>query len=169
MIAEELKLIVTIAMLDTFSTWNSDKNKNKATKRMFNRNKYENNIKFLSKLTRNPYLRFPRVCPPVGRSMPWLILRELKTSVDELRTGSEKYKYTFKFLWLLVACNVLVSLLSSSSFSGTWVLRLTNTLLLSAETNHQSKELSWGKTYCNKQTFFNHKKREIISKIFSNY
>jgi len=46
----------------------------------------------------NPNLRFPRFSALVERSEPWLTLREFMISVDEFRTGAEKYKYTFSLL-----------------------------------------------------------------------
>jgi len=59
------------------------------------------------------------------------MLIEFKISVEEFRTGAEKYKYIFSLSKSLVACTVLVSLLSWSSSSGTRVLMLTKTFLLS--------------------------------------
>lgn len=84
-------------------------------------------------LTKKLNLRFPRLLPLIGRSVPSLTSREFKTSTDELRTGSEKYKNTFKLSCLFVACTSLVSLLSSSSLSGTRVLRLASSFLLSGK------------------------------------
>jgi hypothetical protein len=52
----------------------------------------------MNQLTRKPNLRFPMVSPLTGRSMPWLVWRQFRISADELRTGFEKYKYTFSLL-----------------------------------------------------------------------
>ena len=76
-----------------------------------------------------------------GRSVPWLnwraykifTSREFKISADELRTGSGKVKHTLSLIQLLVARTSLVSPLSWSSLSGTWVVKFTNVLRLSVE------------------------------------
>ena len=65
-------------------------------------------------------------------NLPWLIrkeykifgLIELKISADEFRTGAGKVKQILSLIHLLVARTSLVSLLSSSCHSGTWVVKL---------------------------------------------
>ena len=65
-------------------------------------------------------------------SVPWLTgkeykifgLIEFKISADEFRTGAGKVKQILSLIHLLVAGTSLVSLLSSSCHSGTWVVKL---------------------------------------------
>lgn len=124
-----------IAIPETFVTWNRDLHIKWSTEKTVmtdEHQKMKTKTYTLNKtLTTKPNLRFPRLLPLIGSSVPSLTSREFKTSRDELRTGSEKYKYTFKLSCLFVACTSLVSLLSWSSLSGTRVFRLASSFLLS--------------------------------------
>ena len=76
-----------------------------------------------------------------GSSLPRLIGREykifgsrdFKISAVELRTGTRKVKQILSLTQLLVARTSLVSPLTSSCLSGTWVVKLTTRLRLSVE------------------------------------